>query len=64
MITEVEGERVVTSDDVSKVVSSAQPGDVLNLTVVTPGGEPREVEVTLGDQPEDQETSPGVLPGE
>jgi hypothetical protein len=35
----------------------------LNLTAVTPGGEPREVEVTLGDQPEDQETSSGVLPG-
>ena len=63
VITEVEGERVTTSDDVSKVVSSAQPGEVLNLTVVTPGGEPREVEVTLGDQPEDQEGSPGILPG-
>ena len=63
VITEVEGERVTTSDDVSKVVSSAQPGEGLNLTVVTPGGEPREVEVTLGDQPEDQEGSPGILPG-
>jgi S1-C subfamily serine protease len=63
VITEVEGERVTTSDDVSKVVSSAQPGEVLDLTVVTPGGEPREVEVTLGDQPEDQEDSPGILPG-
>ncbi len=63
VITKVEGERVSTSDDVSKVVSSARPGDVLNLTAVTPGGEPREVEVTLGDQPEDQETSSGVLPG-
>jgi S1-C subfamily serine protease len=63
VITQVEGERVSTPDDVSKVVSSAQPGDVLNLTVVTPGGEPREVEVTLTDQPEDQENSPGVLPG-
>jgi S1-C subfamily serine protease len=63
VITEVEGERVTTSDDVSKVVSSAQPGEVLNLTVVTPGEEPREVEVTLGDQPEDQEASQSVLPG-
>ena len=63
VITEVEGERVTTSDDVSKVVSSAQPGEVLDLTVVTPGGEPREVEVTLGDQPEDQEGSPGISPG-
>ena len=63
VITEVEGERVTTSDDVSKVVISARPGEVLDLTVVTPGGEPREVEVTLGDQPEDQEGSPGILPG-
>jgi S1-C subfamily serine protease len=63
VITEVEGERVTTSDDVSKVVSSAQPGEVLNLTVVTPGEEPREVEVTLGNQPEDQEASQSVLPG-
>jgi S1-C subfamily serine protease len=55
VVTEVEGERVATPDDVSKVVNSLQPEDSLKLTVVTPGEEPREVTVTLGVQPEEQQ---------
>ena len=52
VITEVEGERVTTPDDVSKVLNSKRPGDSLALTVVTPGEDAREVTVTGGDQPD------------
>ena len=54
VITEVEGERVSTPDDVIKLVNSSKPGDRLSLTAVTPGGEAREVTVRLGVRPDDQ----------
>ncbi len=54
VITEVEGDPVSTSDDVIEVVNSLKPGDSLNLTVATPGEEPREVEVRIGVQPAEQ----------
>jgi S1-C subfamily serine protease len=53
VITEVEGERVTTPDDVSKILNSKKPGDSLDLTVVTPGEDAREVTVTVGDQPDE-----------
>jgi S1-C subfamily serine protease len=53
VITEVEGERVTTPDDVSKVLNSKKPGNSLALTVVTPGEDAREVTVTVGDQPDE-----------
>jgi S1-C subfamily serine protease len=53
VITEVEGERVTTPDDVSKALNSKKPGDSLDLTVVTPGEDAREVTVTVGDQPDE-----------
>ncbi len=40
VITEIEGERVATPDDVIKIVNSSKPGDSLDLTVVTPGEKP------------------------
>ncbi len=52
VITEVAGEKVSTPDDVIGKVNSLEPGDPLKLTVVTPGEEPREVEMELGVQPE------------
>ncbi|MBD0356437.1 MAG: PDZ domain-containing protein, partial [Rubrobacter sp.] len=57
VITEVEGERVSTPDDLIKVVNSLQPGDNLDLTVVTPGEEAREVTVSLGTRPAGQSDS-------
>jgi S1-C subfamily serine protease len=51
VITEVDGERVSDSEDVIRVVNASQPGDTLELTVVSPGGEPRSERVTLGTQP-------------
>lgn len=54
VITEVEGEPVSTPDDVIKVVNSLRPGDSLDLTVVTPGSEPREATVSVGVQPNER----------
>ncbi len=54
VITEVEGDSVSTPDDVIKVVNSLQPGDRLNLTVVTPGEKPREITVRLGVRPDER----------
>ena len=53
VVTEVEGEPVSTPDDVISAVNALKPGDELPMTVVTPGEEPREVSVRLGDQPDE-----------
>jgi S1-C subfamily serine protease len=52
VVTEVSGEKVSTPDDVIRRVNALQPGESLNLTVVTPGEEPRQVEVELGVRPD------------
>jgi len=52
VITDVAGQSVTTPDDVISVVNSRKPGDRLNLTIVTPGEEPRKVELTVGSQPD------------
>ncbi len=54
VVTEVEGEPVMTPDDLTEVVNSTKPGDELTLTVVAPEEEPREVTLTVGDQPDEQ----------
>jgi S1-C subfamily serine protease len=52
VITRVGEQTVRTPDDVISVVNSRSPGDRIDLTVVTPGEEPRQVEITVGSQPE------------
>lgn len=52
VITRVENQKVATPDDVISAVNSSKPGDRLNVTVITPGEGPREVEITVGSQPE------------
>ncbi len=53
VITAVEGEPVSSPDDVIAVVNSKKPGDSLALTVVTPSEGARQVELTVGERPED-----------
>jgi S1-C subfamily serine protease len=53
VLTEVEGKPISSPDDVIEVVNSLKPGDRLALTVVSPGEEPRRVEVTVGVRPDD-----------
>jgi len=52
VITRVGNQMVRTPDDVISVVNSRSPGDRIDFTVVTPGEEPRQVEITVGSQPE------------
>jgi S1-C subfamily serine protease len=52
VITGIGGKPVASPDDVTEVVNSSKPGDELALTVVSPGEEPRRVEVTVGVRPE------------
>ena len=52
VITEIEGERVSSPDDVIAVVNARDPGDELELTVVTPGEGERQVELTVGTRPD------------
>lgn len=51
VVTEVSGERISTPDDVIRKVNALKPGERLELTVVTPGEEPRQVEVVLDVRP-------------
>jgi S1-C subfamily serine protease len=53
VLTRIAGKTVTSPDDVIAVVNSLKPGDEVTLTVVTPGDEAREVEVTVGTRPED-----------
>ena len=53
VITGIAGEPVSSPDDVIGVVNSRKPGEEITLTVVTPGEEERQVEVRVGDRPED-----------
>jgi len=52
VITEVNGNPVYSPDDVIEIVNSSEPGDRLTLSVMTPGEEARQVEVTVGVRPE------------
>lgn len=54
VVTEVEGEAVLSPDDVIAVVNEKLPGETMTVTVVTPTDEnpqPREVEIEVADQP-------------
>jgi S1-C subfamily serine protease len=51
VITAVDGEKVEASNDVIEAVNATDPGDKLTLTVVSPDGDPREVEVTIASRP-------------
>ena len=51
VITKVSGKPVSTPDDVISKVNALKPGDRLEMTVITPGGKSRRVEVKLGVRP-------------
>lgn len=52
VITKVSGEKISTPDDVIRRVNAMKPGERLRMTVVTPGEDPRQVEVNLDVRPE------------
>jgi S1-C subfamily serine protease len=51
IITEVDGKKVTSMDEMIEIVQGSEPGDKLELTIVR-GGDEKAVEVTLGTQPE------------
>jgi S1-C subfamily serine protease len=53
VIVRIEDERVESPEDVISAVNSRKPGDRVELTVASPGEEPRQVEVRLGSRPEE-----------
>jgi S1-C subfamily serine protease len=50
VILSVEGAKIVTADDLARVVSAHQPGDTVSLEILR-DGKKQEVEVTLGKRP-------------
>ncbi len=55
VITRIEGTEVQGPEDVISAVNSRKPGDSLEMTVVSPGGEPRQVQARLGSRPDQPE---------
>jgi len=54
IITEVDGEKVKSMDEMIEIVQESKPGDELNLTILR-GGEEKTADVTLGTQPKSSE---------
>lgn len=53
VITALDGEAVEDAKAFAGAIASRRPGDTVTLTVARPGDEPRELEVTLGENPEE-----------
>jgi serine protease Do len=56
VITQVDGKPVTSDDQLRRTVALRAPGTVVDLTVYR-SGKPREVKVTLGTRPSDEEVS-------
>ena len=66
IITEVDGKKISSMDQVVNLVNAADPGDTLDVTVLR-GNETKHFSVTLGDRPDsvkDSESSPLGPPGQ
>ncbi|MGN1317713.1 MAG: S1C family serine protease, partial [Lachnospirales bacterium] len=49
IITAVDGTNITTIDELSKIISSHKPNDVIKMSIVRNGTNPMEVQVTLAD---------------
>ena len=54
IITEVDGKKLKSMDELIEIVQGSKPGDTLKLTILR-GGDEKTAEVTLGTQPENNE---------
>lgn len=54
IITEVDGEKLKSMDELVEIIQRSKPGDTLKLTILR-GGDDKTAEVTLGTQPESNE---------
>jgi len=57
IITEVDGEKIKSMDEMIELIQESKPGDELELTIVN-GDEERTADVTLGTQPQSSESAP------
>ena len=62
IITEVNGRKISSMEDVVNVVNSAKPGETVELTVLR-GGSTKTVSVTFGERPASVKDSQSGLPG-
>ena len=56
IITEVDGKKVTSMDEMIEIIQESEPGDVLTLTLMRDDQE-KTAKVTLGEQPESSESS-------
>ena len=62
IITEVNGKKISSMDDVVNIVNAAKPGETVELTVLR-GGSTKTVNVTLGERPASVKDSQSASPG-
>jgi S1-C subfamily serine protease len=56
IITEVDGKKLKSMDELIEIVQESKPGDQLDLTILR-GGDEKTADVTLGTQPEESPTA-------
>jgi S1-C subfamily serine protease len=56
IITEVDGKKLKSMDELVEIIQSSKPGDELTLTIIR-GGDEKTADVTLGTQPEESPTA-------
>ena len=56
IITEVDGKKVASMDEMIEIIQGSEPGDELTLTIMR-GDQEKTAKVTLGTQPESSESS-------
>jgi S1-C subfamily serine protease len=56
IITEVDGKKVASMDELIEIIQESEPGDELKLTIMR-GDQEKTADVTLGKQPESSESS-------
>jgi S1-C subfamily serine protease len=61
IITEIDGRKINSMDQVVNIVNAAKPGDVLDITVHR-GGDTKHFTVTLGDRPSSAGQASGSSP--
>lgn len=53
MITHVDGEEIGEENDLAEIVGSHEPGEIITITIQRSGEDPQDLEVELGEHPDD-----------
>lgn len=57
LVLAVDGQELVAQDSLADTIAEHKPGDTVTLEVESPGEEPRELSVQLGEQPEEEDVA-------